>query len=131
MQNALRLRDLDEPHPFKPWLQGRPNYFVIVPDDQILNPKEDYGLALLRAEFAAYRYTEERVTPYLGAAPIKPYKHFDHFMDAQRYVAAAWFAPPAPLTIEERIQELVRKEMPQTTQRPADAININGRHFGQ
>jgi len=103
MQNALRLRDLDKPHPFKPWLNGRPNYFVIVPDDQLVNPREDYGLALLRAEFAAYRYTEERVTPHLGASPIKPYDFFNHFMDAQRGIAARWFAQTTPMTEDERL----------------------------
>jgi Phage terminase large subunit len=107
MQNALRLRDLDKPHPFKPWLQGRPNYFVIVPDDQIFNPKEDRGLAMLRAEFAAYRYTEERVTPHLGWSRIVPYKSFDHFMDSQRGVAARWFADVAEMTDEERIEERI------------------------
>jgi hypothetical protein len=102
MQNALRLRDLDQPHPFKPWLQGRPNYFLIVPDNQITNPKGDAGLALLRAEFPAYKYTDERITTHLGSSAIKPYKHFDHYMDAQRYIAAKWFAQVKPLTEAER-----------------------------
>jgi hypothetical protein len=134
MQNALRLRDLDQPHPFKPHLRGRPNYFVIVPDDQILNPKEDYGLALLRAEFAAYRYTEERVTPHLGAAQIKPYKFFDHFMDAQRGIAAEWFAPAAALTIEEKIERRVVAELGPRGGRPRDPLAItprDGRSFGR
>lgn len=100
MQNALRLRD--EPHPFKPWLHGRPEYYVIVPDDQLVNPKGDEGMALLRAEFTQYRYTTQRITPHLGASRIVPYDHFNHFMDAQRYIAQRWFAPAKPLTDVER-----------------------------
>jgi terminase large subunit-like protein len=134
MQNALRIRDLDRPHPFKPWLQGRPNYFVVVPDDQILNPKEDYGLALLRAEFAAYKYTEERVTTHLGAAQIRPYKFFDHFMDAQRGIAAEWFAPAAALTFEERLERRIEAELRPRDRRPRDPLAIpaqDGRNFGR
>jgi hypothetical protein len=134
MQNYLRLRDTDEPHPFKPWLKGRPNYFLVVPDDQILNPKEDYGLALLRAEFASYRYTEERVTPHLGAAPIKPYKHFDHYMDAQRYVAVEWFAPAAALTFEEKLERRLPPHLKQNPDRSRDPLALSpqdGRNFGR
>jgi hypothetical protein len=111
MQNALRLRDLDKPHPFKPWLMGRPNYFVIVPDDQITNPKDDYGLALLRAEFAAYKYTEQRVSPHLGSSRIIPYDFFNHFMDAQRGVAARWFADRAPMSRQEQIEEALPERL--------------------
>jgi len=103
VQHALRL--IDQPHPFKPWLAGRPNYYVIAPDDQIVNPKDDYGLALLRAEFASYRYTTQRITPHLGASRIIPYDHFNHFMDAQRYIAAQWFPAVKQKTMDEQITE--------------------------
>jgi hypothetical protein len=131
MQNALRLRELNQPHPFKPWLQGRPNYFVIVPDDQITNAKEDYGLALLRAEFAAYRYTEQHVSPVLGSSRIIPYSFFNHYMDAQRGIAAEWFAPEAPLTLEERIERRLPAHLRQDGGRPADPLAIDGRIFGR
>jgi hypothetical protein len=111
MQHALRLRDLDRPHPFKPWLNGRPGYYVVVPDDQLINPKEDYGLALLRAEFAAYRYTEQRITPHLGSSRIVPYDFFNHYMDAQRGIAARWFADVKPLSREERIEAALPEPM--------------------
>lgn len=110
VQHYLRLVDAEKPHPFKPWLKGRPNYFVIVPDDQITNPKDDYGLALLRAEFAAYRYTEQRITPHLGASRIIPYDFFNHFMDAQRGIAARWFPQVKPKTLHEQVQD----ELPET-----------------
>jgi hypothetical protein len=105
VQRYLRIIGDDQPHPFKPHLQGRPSYFVVVPDDQLVNPKDDIGLALLRAEFASYRYTEQRVTAHLGASRIIPYDFFNHFMDAQRGIAARWFPTVKPKTERELVQE--------------------------
>jgi hypothetical protein len=102
MQHALKLRHLDKPHPFKPWLNGRPDYYVIVPDDQLINPKGDEGLALLRAEFREYKYTDPSVTERKGSSRIVPYDFFNHFMDAQRGIAARWFPKAQPLTESER-----------------------------
>jgi hypothetical protein len=107
MQHFLKLRDEDKPHPFKPWLNGRPSYYLIVPDEQLSNPKGDEGLSLLRAEFAEYKYTEQRVSDARGAAKIAPYDFFNHYMDAQRYIAAKWFADTAPKTYDEKIQQAI------------------------
>lgn len=117
MQHALRLTDLDKPHPFKPWLNGRPRYYVVVPDEQLVNPKGDEGLALLRAEFAQYKYTEQRVTEARGAAKIVPYDFFNHYMDAQRGIAARWFAATKELTEAEKLE----LSLPETMR--ADAVN--------
>jgi hypothetical protein len=105
MQHYLRLRELDKPHPFKPWINGQPLYYVIVPDEQLVNPKGDDGLALLREEFAAYRYTEQRITEARGAAKIVPYDFFNHFMDAQRGIAARWFPDITRKTEAEKLEE--------------------------
>lgn len=105
MQHAMKLRHADKPHPFKPWLMGRPNYYVIVPDDQMENPKGDEGLALLRAEFREYRYVEPVVTERKGSSPIVPYDFFNHYMDAQRGIAARWFAAVKELTADESFEE--------------------------
>jgi hypothetical protein len=104
MQHAIKIRHLDRPHPFKPWLNGRPDYYVIVPDDQVVNPKGDAGLSLLRAEFREYKYVEQVVTTQRGANKIVPYDFFNHFMDAQRGIAAKWFAQVRPLSENERIE---------------------------
>lgn len=103
MQHAMKLRYLDRPHPFKPQLMGRPDYYVIVPDDQIVNPKGDEGLALLRSEFRQYKYVEQVITTQRGANKIVPYDFFNHYMDAQRGIAARWFAQVRPMTEAERI----------------------------
>lgn len=107
MQHYLKLRDEDRPHPFKPWLMGRPSYYVIVPDNQLENPKEDEGLALLRAEFSAYKYIEQVVTVGRGKNKIVPYDFFNHYMDAQRGIAARWFPDIAHKTEEEKNEELL------------------------
>ncbi|MCI0662607.1 MAG: terminase family protein [Acidobacteria bacterium] len=105
MTHVLRLTELDKPHPFKPHLNGRPGYYVVVPDDQLINPKGDEGLALLREEFAAYKYVEQRVTEMKGANRIVPFDFFNHFMDAQRGVAARWFADVKALSADEVFEE--------------------------
>jgi hypothetical protein len=110
MQNYLRLRDLDQPHPFKPWLKGRPMYYVVVPDHQLENPKGnkiddpdgDSALLLLRSEFAGYKYIEQKVTVARGKNKIVPYDFFNHFMDAQRGIAARWFPDITKLTEAEK-----------------------------
>jgi Terminase large subunit, T4likevirus-type, N-terminal len=104
VRSYLRIRDKSRPHLFKPHVMGTPRLFVVVNDDQMLNPRDSWGFAALRAEFAAYRYTDPRVTPQLGAADIRPYSHFDHYMDALRYLAAGWFTTIEPLTDDERIE---------------------------
>jgi hypothetical protein len=107
MQHALKLRDLDKPHPFKSWLQGRPNYYVIVPDDQMINPKGDEGLAMLRAEFREYKYIEQKVTESKGSNRILPFDHFNHFMDAQRGIAARWFPAAKAMTLHEKVEDRI------------------------
>jgi hypothetical protein len=102
MRHALRVVEPDLPHPFKPWLSGRPNYFVVVPDDQLTNPDGDRGLALLREEFAVYRYIDTSPTEQRGSPKVAPYDFFNHCMDAQRFVAARWFARAEPLTESEK-----------------------------
>lgn len=105
MQHAMKIRHKDKPHPFKPWLMGRPDYYVIVPDDQMINPKGDEGLALLRAEFREYRYVEPNVTERKGSSAIVPYDFFNHYMDAQRGIAARWFAQVRPKTAAEKLED--------------------------
>lgn len=112
MQHMLRLIDTDKPHPFKPHLMGRPRYFVIVPDDQMVNPKGDDGLALLRSEFAQYKYTEQRITDVKGSMKIVPFDFFNHYMDAQRGIAAKWFATIAAL----KDYEIIERQLPESLQ---------------
>src|SRR5262249_40352406 len=56
MRHQLRLTDTDKPHPFKPHLLGRPHFYVVVADDEVINPKTPKGMVNFRAEMAAYKY---------------------------------------------------------------------------
>lgn len=126
MQHMLRLIETDRPHPFKPWLNGRPRYFVVVPDEQLINPKGDEGLTLLRAEFAQYKYTEQRVTDVKGAAKIVPYDFFNHYMDAQRGIAAKWFAQVAPLKDYERLEMQLPENLQVSNEPKATGWELEG-----
>jgi hypothetical protein len=104
MRHALRITDLDKPHPFKPWLMGRPHFYVIVPESQLLNPQNELGMVNFRAEIVAYRYIDGTPSEHRGTPKIVPYDFFNHLMDAQRNIAVKWFARTAPLTKEEMVQ---------------------------
>lgn len=108
VESALKIRHKDKPHPFKPHLMGRPGLYVIVPDDQMENPKGDEGMALLRAEFRQYKYVEQIITNQRGSNRIVPYDFFNHYMDALRGIAAKWFPRAKPLSD----QELIEKQLP-------------------
>lgn len=100
--SALKIRYPELPHPFKPWLKGRPGFYVVVPDDQMANPKGDEGLALLRAELQEYKWVEQVVTNRRGSNRIVPYDFFNHYMDALRGIAAKWFPRTKGLTKTEQ-----------------------------
>lgn len=126
MQHYLAIVDQDKPHPFKPWLMGRPRYYVIVPDDQLVNPKEDEGLALLRAEFAGYKYVEQKVTTGKGSNRIIPYDFFNHYMDAQRGIAAHWFARVTTLKDYERHERQIPESLQVTNEPNAKGWEMEG-----
>jgi hypothetical protein len=55
-------------------------------------------------------------------------------MDAQRGIAAEWFAPAAALTFEERLERRIEAELGPRDQRPRDPLAItarDGRNFGR
>lgn len=133
MRNALRVTDFDKPHPFKPHrlnckdpeckgcLFGRPHFYVVVDDDQLINPKNERGMVNFRAEIASYRYIDGSPSLTRGQPKIVPYDFFNHLMDAQRNVAVRWFAPATPLTKEEKIEQA----LPQTLRSPVIAAELN------
>ena len=108
VQFQQELRHLDKPHPFKDWLMGRPNYYIVVPDDQLdgytpseEDPDADAACALLRAEFLAYRWIVPNVTEQRGSTRVIPYDYFNHYMDAQRGIAQMCFPEVEKLTEAE------------------------------
>ena len=106
-RHYLRITDLDKPHPFKPWLMGRPHFYVVVPKSQLQYPKDSKGMVNFRAEIAAYRYIDGSPSQHRGSPKIVPYDFFNHLMDAQRNIAARWFAAVARKSTDERVEELM------------------------
>jgi hypothetical protein len=76
-------------------------------DDQVINPKGDEGLALLRAEFREYKYIEQVVTERKGSNRIVPFGHFNHYMDAQRGIAARWFPAAKAMSYHEKVEDAI------------------------
>jgi hypothetical protein len=110
-RHALRITDLDKPHPFKPYLKGRPHFYVVVADEEIQYPKTSKGMVNFRAEIAAYKYIDGSPSVQRGMPKIVPYDFFNHLMDAQRGVASRWFAKATPLTEQERIETQVHPNL--------------------
>lgn len=67
MRHVLRLTDFDKPHPFKPWLMGRPHFYVVVTKNQLVNPRDERGMVNFRAEIAAYRYIDGSPSQHRGS----------------------------------------------------------------
>jgi hypothetical protein len=101
IRNYLEIRNKELPHPFKPEVKGRPSFYLIVDDDQILNPKDDDGLERWRAEFPAYHYKTQSGGV---ATQVMPHPLFNDAMDTVRAAGAEYFSPALPLTSEELIQ---------------------------
>lgn len=112
LQNAFALRQIDKPHPFKPYLKGCPKLLFIVADDQELFPQDDLGLARWRAEAPAYKYAK----PKSGDTPsmLLPHPLFNDAMDTLRAAAADYFPLLAPLTDEERYRAYQQTIAPET-----------------
>ncbi len=111
MRHYLRIVDIDKPHPFKPHLKGRPHFYVVVDDLQMMNPKNEKGMVNFRAEISAYKYIDASPTLTRGMPKVVPYDFFNHLMDAQRNVAVRWFARSAELTEKERIEAQVNPNL--------------------
>jgi hypothetical protein len=107
-KNALKLKDLDKPNPFKPHLQGRPEFMIIVADGQYDNPVDDFGMARFQEEIAAYHMPKQ----VLGE-PVKaqtPYAFFNDHMDQSRMAAADGFVSTVELTADQRREQSIPEE---------------------
>lgn len=103
----LEIGNKDEPNPFNPSLMGCPSLFFVVDSNQLINPKDDRGLARHRAEAAGYSWH----VPKAGDAPEKPrpQKLFQDAMDTIRCFAAINFPETIPVSSIDRIHALYDK----------------------
>jgi hypothetical protein len=112
VRHTLRI-DKRVPHPFKPELTGRPNFFCVVDDDQLIDPRDDQGLLRSRGEFAAYRLTETPATDAKGMRIPVPYALYNDAMDALRGAMADFGPDSTPKTEAERFDEQLPEHLRQ------------------
>ena len=105
VRDYLELQSLEQPHPFKLGLKGQPWFYILVPDDQLLNPTEERGMARHRAEFPVYRYATLRSGD--EKTVIAPHALFNDAMDALRGLASEDFSPMLRLSpVEVAVRSL-------------------------
>jgi hypothetical protein len=101
--------DKTQPHPFWPdeelepgvYRLGRPHFFDVVDDDQLIGPRDDKGLKLHREQVLAWRYRKVQLTDS-GLQAEQPVKAYEDTCDSTRFITAEWGPEPAPLTEEEK-----------------------------
>jgi len=100
LKHALTLRDEQTPHPFKPDVYGHPHMYIVVSDDEYMNPKTDAGMLRFRQEAPAYKWAQ----PKSGetAARLAPHALFNDALDYTRSAAAKYFPYAAGLTKGEK-----------------------------
>jgi len=111
VREYLEIRDGEKSsnplrHPFKPDLWGRPHFYLVVADDQLISPIDDRGLARHRQEFSVYQYDKTTT----GVEKAIPKKGFDDAMDSLRGIAADFFVGITPMTAYERAEARVMRE---------------------
>lgn len=99
--------DLNAPDPFRPGETGLATLYLVVDDDQLESPIDDYGLKLWREQFLDWSWRETKETP-TGLSDDKPAKVFD---DAGNSLMMLYVhsqnLKPVPLTLEERIENAI------------------------
>jgi hypothetical protein len=109
-QHYLR-RDKTKPHPFIDdeeieegvYAVGRPHFFDVVDDDQLISPRDDKGLKTHREQVLAWRYRKVKLTD-TGLQDEQPVKAFEDTCDSTRFITAEWGPEPTPLTEAEKIE---------------------------
>lgn len=127
VRRYLEIRDGNKPNPFGKRdtfgreLLGCPSLLFIVDDDQLVNPRDDKGLARHRAEAAGYSWH----LPKAGDPPekLRPQKLFNDAMDSIRCFAEMQFPEVIGLTQDERIDSQMRAMGYDTSIAPQADIN--------
>lgn len=109
-QHYLR-RDKSKPHPFldddeieeNVYRIGRPHFFDVVDDDQLISPRDDRGLKTHREQVLAWRYRKVKLTD-TGLQEEQPVKAFEDTCDSTRFITAEWGPDPTPLTEAEKAE---------------------------
>lgn len=105
----LSMRDRTKPNPFKEdeqgadglWKIGRPSMYYIVDDEQLVTPRDDNGLKLLRDQVSTWELVPVKLTD-MGLSQEKPSKVNDDVPDSIKSILADWAATAVPLTEVEK-----------------------------
>lgn len=104
-QLRFYLKAEPQPHPFKAGINGRPNLYLVVADDQARAARDRYGLERHRWE-AANLKTDPNVT-----ARDVPMKFGDDATDAVKFYLAHFTVSAAPKTTEERVEDALEEHL--------------------
>jgi hypothetical protein len=110
LKNAFSLVDTAKPHPFKPGLNGHPQLFLIVDDDELVHAKTDRGLARWRAEILAYHWNQLKSGE--PTTRLVPYPLFNDAVDTMRAAAADYFPIATRKSLHERVHDYVEAKQP-------------------
>jgi Terminase-like family. len=105
LRNALECIETDKPHPFRPELHGHPKLYLLVDDNELVNPKTDKGFARHRAEFPAYHWATLKSGEPL--TNLIPYALFNDAVDTVRAAAADYWPQALELTPAEQVNALI------------------------
>lgn len=113
--NAAFQIDFTVPDPFRSGQMGYAGFYLIVDDDQLIEPRDDRGLKLWREQFLDWSMRETRETP-TGLTDDKPQKIHD---DTGNTLMMVWVHSqnlcPAPLTYYEKIERAIAPDLPEVT----------------
>lgn len=108
LKNAFAIKDTGKVHPFKPSLTGCPSLFLIVDNDELLNPKTDLGLARWRAEIPAYHWDSLKSGEVM--TKLVPYALFNDAVDGLRAAAADYFPSSVALSMTEVLKKKITEQ---------------------
>lgn len=114
LKYSISQRNAHLPHPFNEGVMGHPKLYILVSDDQVINPRTvlsglDYGMSRIRAEAPAYRWD----VPKSGDPPktLVPYPLFNDAMDVCRAAAACYWPRMEEFTTDELLQKETYKHI--------------------
>jgi hypothetical protein len=91
--------EVSQAHPFKPGVMGRPNYYFVVADDQLLECIDDRGLKRHREEALTLRWD-----PNVAGRDV-PVKRGDDAYDSQRMIFQGFPLRAQKRAFDEQVQE--------------------------
>ena len=124
--NHLSMSDYTQPNPFKDdekgeddqWFYGRPQIYYIVDDEQLVMPRDDRGMKLLREQVSTWEWVPTKITD-TGLTEERPSKVNDDTCDTVKALLYYLHATTAaPLTEQEKLVE----RMPESV-READKLD--------